>query len=120
MDEIEKLFQQSDFSSESIGLETRIWNRITNFKEANMPIDKSKLTKEMIDRAAMCQTADELIALAKSEGIEITKAEAEAYLDELHNIELDKKTLEKIAGGSHIKNIKSCNKDLSLPRPGYD
>ncbi len=85
-----------------------------------MPIDKSKITKEMLEKAAMCQTADKLIALAKTAGFEITKAEAEAYLDELHNIELDKKTLEKIAGGSHIKNIKSCNKDLSLPRPGYD
>ena len=51
-----------------------------------MPIDKSKLTKEMIDRAAMCQTADELIALAKTSGIDITKAEAEAYLDELDNL----------------------------------
>jgi hypothetical protein len=99
MDEIEKIFQQSDFSSESIGLETRIWNRITNFKEANMPIDKSKLTKEMIDRAAMCQTADELIALAKTSGIDITKAEAEAYLDELDNMELDTDTLAHVAGG---------------------
>ena len=99
MDEIEKLFQQSDFSSESIGLETRIWNRITNFKEANMPIDKSKLTKEMIDRAAMCQTADELIALAKTAGMEITKAEAEAYLAELQNVELNVEALNKVAGG---------------------
>ena len=64
-----------------------------------MPIDKSKLTKEMIDRAAMCQTADELIALAKTSGIDITKAEAEAYLDELDNMELDTDTLAHVAGG---------------------
>ena len=81
MDEIEKLFQQSDFSSESIGLGTRIWNHLINYyKEANMPIDKTKLTKEMLEKAMKCQTADELIALAKTEGMEITKAEAEAYL----------------------------------------
>ena len=108
MDEIEKLFQQSDFSSESIGLETRIWNRITNFKEANMPIDKTKLTKEMIEKAAQCETAEELIALAKTEGIEITKAEAEAYLDELQNVELDNAVLDKVAGGN-------CYSDLSGP-----
>ena len=101
MDEIEKLFQQSDFSSESIGLETRILNRITNFKEANMPIHKSMLTKDMIDRAAMCQTADELIALAKIKGIEITKEEAEAYLAELADLELNSDTLDKVAGGMH-------------------
>ena len=108
MDEIEKLFQQSDFSSENIGLETRIWNLITNFKEANMPIDKSKLTKEMIEKAAQCETAEELIALAKTEGIEITKEEAEAYLDELQNVELDNAVLDKVAGGN-------CYSDLSGP-----
>jgi len=85
-----------------------------------MPIDKKKITKEMLDRAAMCQTADELIALAKTEGMEITKDEAEAYLDELHNIELDQEKLEKVAGGMKIAVIKTCDNKLSLPRPGYD
>ena len=100
MDEIEKLFQQSDFSAESIGLGTRIWNHLINYyKEANMPIDKTKLTKEMLEKAMKCQTADELIALAKTEGMEITKAEAEAYLDELQDFELDPETLDKVAGG---------------------
>ena len=64
-----------------------------------MPIDKSKLTKEMLEKAMKCQTADELIALAKTEGMEITKAEAEAYLDELQDFELDPETLDKVAGG---------------------
>ena len=64
-----------------------------------MPIDKTKMTKEMLKRAAMCQTADELIALAKGNGIDITKEEAESYLDELENVELDKETLDKVAGG---------------------
>ena len=65
-----------------------------------MPIDKSKLTKEMLEKAMQCKTAEELIALAKTRGIEITKAEAEAYLDELQNLELDEKTLNAVAGGS--------------------
>ena len=39
-----------------------------------MPIDKKKLTKEMLAKAAMCETADELVALARTEGMEITKA----------------------------------------------
>ena len=45
-----------------------------------MPIDKNEITKEMIAKAMQCETADELIALANSEGIELTKEEAEAYL----------------------------------------
>ena len=64
-----------------------------------MPIDKSKLTNDMLEKAANCNTADDLIALAKTSGIEITKAEAEAYLDELQNVELKDGELKHIAGG---------------------
>jgi hypothetical protein len=64
-----------------------------------MPFDKSKITDEMLAKAAKCNSADELVALAKTEGIEITKAEAEAYLDELDNMELDTDTLAHVAGG---------------------
>ena len=67
-----------------------------------MPIDKTKLTEEMLAKAAMCQTADDLVALAKAKGIEITKAEAEAYLDELDDFELLPEALEKVAGGKFI------------------
>ena len=65
-----------------------------------MPIDKAKITKEMLEKAMKCQTADELIALAKAAGIEITKAEAAAYLEELQDVELDNATLDKVAGGA--------------------
>ncbi len=64
-----------------------------------MPIDKTKLTKEMLEKAANCNSADELVALAKRSGIEITKAEAEAYMDELQNVELKDGELKHIAGG---------------------
>ncbi len=74
-----------------------------------MPIDKTKITREMLAKAAMCQTAEELIALAKTSGIEITKAEAEAYLDELQNLELDEKTLDEVAGGKWKRNSRFCN-----------
>ena len=67
-----------------------------------MPIDKTKITQEMLEKAALCQTSDELIVLAKTEGIEITKAEAEAYLAELQNMEIDQETLEKVAGGLKV------------------
>ena len=65
-----------------------------------MPFDKTKITKDMLEKAAKCETADELIALAKRAGIELTKAEAEAYMAELNNVELDKDTLNKVAGGT--------------------
>jgi hypothetical protein len=75
-----------------------------------MPIDKSKITKEMLAKAAQCETAEQLIALAKASGTEITKAEAEAYLDELQNIELDINALDKVAGGgSYDCSNKNCS-----------
>ena len=64
-----------------------------------MPIDKSKITKEMMEKAEQCKTADDLVALAKANGITLTKEEADAYLAELENVELDKETLDKVAGG---------------------
>ena len=53
----------------------------------------------MLAKAAKCQTADELIYLAKTGGTEITKDEAEAYLAELADFELNSDTLDKVAGG---------------------
>ena len=64
-----------------------------------MPINKNELTKEMIEKAMQCETAEDLMALAKSEGIELTKEEAEAYLAELDDVELDGEMLNKVAGG---------------------
>ena len=40
-----------------------------------------------------------LIALAKTDGYEITKEEAEAYMAELEDFELDEENIKKIAGG---------------------
>ena len=64
-----------------------------------MPIDMTKITKEMVAKALECKTADDLVALAKANGITLTKEEADAYLDELEDVELDKETLDKVAGG---------------------
>ena len=64
-----------------------------------MPINKNEITKEMMEKAMQCKSAEELMALAKSEGFEITKDEAEAYFAELADVELDEKLLEKAAGG---------------------
>ena len=64
-----------------------------------MPINKNELTKEQIAKALSCETAEELMALAKAEGMELTKEEAETYMAEMEDIELDEKTLAKVAGG---------------------
>ncbi len=76
-----------------------------------MSINKNELTQEMIMKAMQCKDADELIALAKTEGKEITKEEAEAYLAEMDDCELDEEVLEKAAGGGCYSenNFEPCN-----------
>ena len=64
-----------------------------------MPINKNEITKEMLDKAMQCKTADELMALAKDAGFSMTKEEAEAYMAEFTDLELDEVTLQKVAGG---------------------
>ena len=81
------------------------------FLAAQVSIDKTKLTKEMLEMALKCKTPEELIALAKTSGMEITKDEAEAYLAEMDNVELDNAVLDKVAGGGCYSenNFDPCN-----------
>ena len=81
-----------------------------------MPISKNELTKEMIAKAMQCQTAEELRAYAKSEGYDITQEEAEAYLAEFSDVELDETSLKHVAGGAYNPNcntnkVEKCYKD---------
>jgi predicted ribosomally synthesized peptide with nif11-like leader len=77
-----------------------------------MPINKNEITKEMLEKAMQCKTADELIALAKTGGCELTKEEAEAYLAELADVELDEEKLKQVAGGVCWTN---CPKENECP-----
>ena len=64
-----------------------------------MPVNKKEITKEMIRKAMQCKDADELMALAKANGFDITKDEAEAYMVEMADVELDGEELKMVAGG---------------------
>ena len=63
-----------------------------------MPINKNEITREMFAKALKCESAEELMALAKAEGFAITKDEAEAYMAELVDYDLDEEKLQDIAG----------------------
>lgn len=64
-----------------------------------MMINKHEITKDMLEKAMKCKTSAELLALAKSEGIELTEVEAEAYLAEFSECELQDGDLKHVAGG---------------------
>ena len=53
-----------------------------------MSINRNEITKEMLVKAMQCHTAEELMALAKSEDRELTKEEAEAYLAEIDDCKI--------------------------------
>ena len=58
-------------------------------------INRNELTKEQIKKAMACKDADELMAAAQTEGIDLTKEEVEAYMAEMADVELDEETLKK-------------------------
>ena len=66
-------------------------------------LDLNSLTKEQIEKAMACETPEELIALAKEAGVELTLEQAKAYLEELQDVELDETSLDKVAGGCNLR-----------------
>ena len=72
-----------------------------------MSINRKEITKEMLAKAMQCRNADELIALAKTRGMEMTREEAEAYMAELADFELDADTLQNVAGGGCYSDCKA-------------
>ena len=79
-------------------------------------IDKNALTKEQIEKAMACKTADELMTAAKAEGVELTKEEAEAYIAEMADYELDDETLKSAAGGQTCWSLKCHKHKHKCPR----
>ena len=72
-----------------------------------MSINRNEITKEMLAKAVQCRNADELIALAKTRGMEMTREESEAYMAELADFELDADTLQNVAGGGCYSDCKA-------------
>ena len=60
-----------------------------------------ELNKELLTKAKAAKTAEEIMALAKENGMELTEESAKAYLDLLHpqTGELSDDELDNVAGG---------------------
>ncbi len=58
-----------------------------------------QFTKEQLEKAMACKTAEELLALAKAEGIAMTCEEAEKYFTQLATRELSVDELQDVSGG---------------------
>ena len=76
------------------------------------------LTKEQIQKAMACDTPEALVKLAKENGVELTQEEAEAYLSEMADVDLDATQLKKVAGGScYDVGSTGCGDKGANPRP---
>ncbi len=73
-----------------------------------------KFTKEQIRKAMACKTADELLALAKSEGVALTREQAEEYIAQMGDRELTDKELAQVVGGDCL------GLDLDKPCPNFN
>ena len=61
-----------------------------------------KLTKELIEKAKTANTAEELLAMAKAENIDLSEEEAEKAFAELNKTgELSDEELNNVAGGCY-------------------
>ncbi len=64
-----------------------------------MKIDNNEIPREVLAKAVACKTPEDLVKLAKEYGVELTTEEAQAYLDELDDIEITSEQLRDVAGG---------------------
>ena len=63
-----------------------------------------KLTQEIIEKAKAAGSAEELLAIAKENGIDMTADEAKTYFEQINANSLDDDLLEGVAGGWYIFN----------------
>ena len=70
---------------------------------------------EMIEKAKVAKTAEELYENAKANGVELTADEAKTYFEQISSCQLDEDLLEGVAGGWIVPDD---NQDPSYERIG--
>lgn len=62
------------------------------------------LNNEVLEKAKQADTAEELMAVAKENGVELTEEEAKSYFEQLHRSgELSDEELDNVAGGACVQ-----------------
>ena len=72
-----------------------------------------KLTQEMMEKARAAKTAEELLEIAKANGVEMTEDEAKTYFAQLNpkSGELDEDLLVNVSGGWIIMGESAKNEE---------
>jgi len=79
-----------------------------------------KLTQEMMEKARAAKTAEELLEIAKANGVEMTEDEAKTYFAQLNpkSGELDEDLLVNVSGGWIIMDESAKNEEESKKKSG--
>lgn len=64
-------------------------------------IKGKEISQQAIAEALRCDTVDALLEVAEKHGIDLTREEAEVFLEEMDDIDLDHKVLAMVAGGKN-------------------
>ena len=62
-------------------------------------INPNEISKELMAKAQACETPEELMKLAKENGYDLTKEQAEAFFAEGGTVDLSDEDMAKVAGG---------------------
>lgn len=74
------------------------------------------ITIELVAKAKATKSAEELLALAKGNGIELTEEEANTYFEQLHtNAALSDDELEAVAGGGICESLENFLQTINNP-----
>lgn len=73
-----------------------------------------KFNDEQIRKAMACKSVDELLELAKAEGVELAKDEAEKFFAQIGKQDLDLEDLNNVAGGAGCAAY-LCGADCNSP-----
>ena len=72
-------------------------------------MSESKMSKEFFLEASKCKSADELIALCKGKGVDLSKEAAEQFLAQVSEGELSLDRIDEVSGGQF------CVDAVSIP-----
>ena len=82
-----------------------------------MAFNIDELTPEQIQKGLACKSLEEFQAFVKDQGFDLEEDEAQAYFEEMYEMELTEEELQAVAGGgSWIDAMSGCDHRVRLRR----
>ncbi len=79
-----------------------------------MKINNKEISKELLAKAMTSETPEELMKLAAEAGINLTKEQAQAFLEEMDEVDLSSDQLQQVAGGGNWAPLTCSTRDQMI------